>query len=671
MDVTWTQDLLGWVNANPGWTGVLVFVVACVESLVVIGILVPGIVILFGVGAMIGVGAIDLAPIWVWGSVGALLGDLFSYGVGRRYREHLVDIWPFSRYPSMLKRGSVFFSRHGTKSVIAGRFVGPLRPVIPATAGMLGMTPGRFASVDIPACILWTPAYLLPGMLFGASLEVATEYAGRLTLVLLILAVTLWLTWWLIWAVYEFLVSRSARWLGRAVRWSRRHPVLGRLAGPLLDPAQPEMLSVSMLGVLLVITLWGLALLLLLSPFSVQPEAVDLRVLAQAQALRNHVADPFMVAIMQMSRWWVLLPAPAAVLLWLLGAGRTSAAIHWLVAIGGGVLLQLAMGWTLRATPMLHSAGIDVFYIPSAALTLSTVVLGFFSVLVARELQPQHRKWPYMATALVLALLLMARVYLGLDWLSGSLTGILLGFTWTAIVGIAYRLRALQPFSGTIVSAIFFGTLAITMAWQVEQRLEQDLDALRPALPAGSMVETAWWNGGWSSLPRERTRFKSVAARNFNVQLAIPLADIERTMQAAGWEAVPGANWKWLMQALNPQPDVDSLPLLNKDYLGHPEVLMLRKKLRQSQTQLTFRVWNSGTRLSPGEQPLYLAQISLEGLQQRLAVFSYWRALPVKPGGLEKLLMELAEFESRTAREGLLLFSIVRSPEPAARMDRE
>ena len=206
----------------------------------------------------------------------------------------------------------------------------------------------------------------------------------------------------------------------------------------------------------------------------VQPEAVDQQVLAQAQALRNHLADPFMVAIMQLSRWWVLLPAPAAVLLWLVGAGRISAAIHWLVAIGGGVLLQLVLGWTLRATPLLHKAGLDLFYIPSAALTLSTVVLGFFSVMVARELPRQHRKWPYMATALVLVLLLMARVYLGLDWFSGSLAGILLGFTWTAIVGIAYRQRALQPFSGAVVSAIFFGTLAITMAWQIEQRLKQD-----------------------------------------------------------------------------------------------------------------------------------------------------------------------------------------------------
>ena len=46
MDSGWTQELLNWVGSNPGWTGVLVFLVACVESLVVVGILVPGIIIL-------------------------------------------------------------------------------------------------------------------------------------------------------------------------------------------------------------------------------------------------------------------------------------------------------------------------------------------------------------------------------------------------------------------------------------------------------------------------------------------------------------------------------------------------------------------------------------------------------------------------------------------------
>ena len=75
MDTSWTQDLLNWLGANPGWGFALVFLVAFMESLVLVGILLPGIVILFGVGALIGLGVLETAPIWIAASCGAFLGD--------------------------------------------------------------------------------------------------------------------------------------------------------------------------------------------------------------------------------------------------------------------------------------------------------------------------------------------------------------------------------------------------------------------------------------------------------------------------------------------------------------------------------------------------------------------------------------------------------------------
>lgn len=655
MDTAWTQELLVWVAHNPGWTAVLVFAVACVESLVLIGILIPGIVLLFGVGAMIGMGAVEMWPIWFWGSLGAFVGDSLSYAVGRRYRENLVEVWPFSRYPALLNRGKSFFKRHGNKSIVAGRFIGPLRPVIPATAGMLGMKPGRFFGIDIPACILWSPAYLLPGMLFGASLEVATEYAGRLSLVLLIIAAALWLAFWLMWAIYDFLLRHSANWLARAIKWSHRHPVVGKVSRQLLDPEQPEGFSVALMGLLLIVALWSLALLLFFSPFSSQPEAIDRAVLLQSSALRNHMADPFMVSIMQLSRWWVLLPAPAAVLLYLAGAGHGRAAIHWLVAIVGGVLLQFGIGWTLRATPQLQIAGMDQFYVPSSALTLCTVVLGFFTVMLAREIKETHQKWPYLAAALLLTLLALSRLYLGLDWLSGALVGLLLGVTWTGIVGIAYRLRARGSFSGAAVSAIFFVTLGVSLAWQINQNLPEDLKALTPELPYSTQLQAEWWDQGWASLPRERTHFSSVSARRFNAQLAVPLDELESALRDQGWETVDSASWQWLMKALNPEPKVDDLPLLGKDYLGHPEVLKMRLRSEDNSRQFTFRVWDSGQRLKPGLKPLYLAQLSQESVEQRLAFFRYWKAEPAEAQLLESRLLALDEFDVRPVGEALYL----------------
>jgi len=660
METDWTQDLLNWLSANPGWAGFWIFVMSFVESLAFVGILVPGIIILFGIGALISLGAMEMLPIWLLGSLGAFAGDLVSYGIGRRYRSHLAEIWPFTRFPRMLDRGRDYFRVHGPKSVVIGRFIGPLRPVIPVTAGMLGLAPRRFLMVDIPACILWTPAYLIPGMLFGASLEIAADYAGRMSLVLIIAVVVLWLTWWIIWTAYEFLAGHSARWLRHVIRWLRRHPVFRRIAGPLLDSTQPEVLSIAMMGLFLVFIFWGMVMLLFLSPFSAHPQSIDQAVQTYALALRNHVADPIMVALTQLSRLWVLIPTSMAVLLWLIGAGRKKAALHWLVAMGGGVLLEFILGWSLRSTPMLSETGANDLYDPSAALTLATVVLGYFSVMIAKELRRRKRKWPYVITGLLLSLLILARLYLGLDWLSGALVGVALGMAWTFVVGIAYRQRAQHPFNGIAASLIFFGMLAITFAWQVEQNVEADTAALKLPIPQREISAQGWWDNEWQTLPRKRTHLKSVVAPEFNFQFAGDPENLARILEKHQWQEAETANWRWSILSLNPEPTEFTLPPLKKDYLGHPDILLLHRLGGDPQAQDAIRIWDSGVRLKPDGQAVYLGQIANEVLVQRMRLFSYWRALPESRELLEQLQVELANLQIIWGDDSLL---IIREPQ--------
>jgi undecaprenyl-diphosphatase len=655
MDSHWTQDLLNWLSANPGWAGFWVFVMSFVESLAFVGILVPGIIILFGLGALISLGAMELLPIWLWGSLGALIGDVVSYAIGHRYRSHLAEMWPFSHFPRMLERGRDYFRVHGPKSVVIGRFIGPLRPVIPITAGMLGLAPRRFLVVDIPACILWTPAYLIPGMLFGASLEVASEYAGRMSLVLVIGVVALWFTWWLIWTAYELLASRSARWMRHAIRWLRRHPVFRRIAGPLLDSTQPEVLSITMMGLLLVLLFWGVVLLMFLSPFSTHPQSIDQAVQAYALNLRNHIADPLMVALTQLSRLWVLVPTSMAVLLWLIGAGRQKAALHWLVAMGGGVVLQILLGWTLRATPIFSEAGVNPPRDPSAALTLATVVLGYFTVMIARELKRRKRKWPYAFSGLLLTLLVLSRLYLGLDWLSGALMGMALGMAWTFIVGIAYRQRAVRSFNGMAASLIFFGMLAATFTWQVNQNIDDDLAALKLPLSQREIPADNWWNSEWQTLPRERTQLQTVAVRKFNFQLAGDLQKLADKLALHGWQEAEPATWRWTILSMNPEPSETTLPPLKRDYLGHADILLLHRLGGDPQMLETIRIWDSGVRLKPGGQVVYQGLIANEELVQRMVVFSYWRAVPPAKTDLEQLAVELEGLQLRWPEDMMLL----------------
>jgi membrane protein DedA with SNARE-associated domain len=651
----WTQELLGWLNVHPTWGVTIVFLIAFFESLALVGLLLPGIMLLFGIGALIGLGLLDLIPVWIAASSGAILGDSLSYLLGHRLRGHLLDFWPFSRYPRLMERGALFFSAHGAKSVVAGRFIGPLRPIIPAVAGMMGMKPSRFLAVAIPACIGWAPSFLLPGVLFGASLEVASEYTGRLTVILIILVAVLWLTWWVMRLVYEPLASRSARWLRHAIRWSRRHPVLGRVAGPLLDPSRPEVLAVSMLGILLVVLFWGLLMLLLLSPFSAQPQAMDQAVQALALSLRNHLADPVMVAIAQMSRWPVPIFSALALLLWLYGARRYSAAIHWFIAIGGGALIHLLLSWGLRNTPQVIELTGQAIKGPSAAMNLITVVLSFFAVMEAGELKRRYRQWPYIAAALMLILLTLARIYLGMEWFSGALIGIVFGLAWTTVVGIAYRQRAKRRFSGGIASAIFYGAFLVLFTWQVQLHSRTDLNLLQAAIVESEITEGDWWEGQWRDLPTERTSLASVASRRFNAQIAVNPDKIAELLEQAGWERVPESDWRWILQALNPKPDQASIPLLGRAYQGRSEALLMRRNLEAKGRMLTVRMWDSGVRLLPGRQILYLGQLSEEQLVQRFGLFSFWRSIPISDHDTEWVREALGELDQKTERGKLLL----------------
>lgn len=667
MEVGWTHELLTWLESNPGWGWVIVFLISFFESLVLIGIVLPGIMILFGVGAMIGLGVMELLPIWLAASSGAFLGDGISYWLGHRYREHLLDFWPFSRYPNVMHRGRRFFERHGEKSVVAGRFIGPLRPIIPAVVGMMGMKSTRFVTSDIVACIAWAPSFLLPGVLFGASLEVASEYTGRLAVVLIVLLLTLWVSWWILRSLYVVLASRSARWLRKAIHWTRKHPVLGRIAGPLLDPSQPEVLSVSMLGVLLILLFWGIIMLGFLGPFAPQPQGLDQAIADFALALRNEVTDPLMVAISQLGRWQVTVLSALAVLLWLLGAGQMSAAKHWVAAIGGGVLIQLLLVWGLRATPQVFEFSTEEVPGPSSAMSLATVVLTFFALLVAREIKRNHRQWPYLAAGLTLTMLCVARLYLGLEWFSGALLGFLVGMTWVSIVGIAYRQRRKKPFSGAVASVIFFSALIFLFSWQVSRNLRTDLAQLQVPIPERSVPGETWWRHGWAELPVERTRLVSATSRRFNIQAAVSIDRIGSVLAEHGWQPANASDWRWLVSALNPEPDETTLPILGRSFLGRAEELHMWRDAPGPNRLQTVRFWDSGWRLEPGGEKIYLGQVSEEELVQRLRFFSYWRSVPYTDGELRDMADSFRQLEVRDTGQDVLLVRERSAGEPEGR----
>ncbi len=161
------QGVETWMIANPTLAGLAVFSISACESLAVIGLFIPGVVAMSIIGGLVSAGALKLMPTLIWAILGAILGDGVSYSIGRHFKQHLPHYWPFSRFPKWLTRGKEFFVQHGSKSIIVGRFVGPVRPFIPVVAGMMAMNPRNFFIANVFSAIIWAPVYMLPG--FGIS----------------------------------------------------------------------------------------------------------------------------------------------------------------------------------------------------------------------------------------------------------------------------------------------------------------------------------------------------------------------------------------------------------------------------------------------------------------------------------------------------------------------
>ena len=148
--------LANFVRDHQGWAAPIVLVLAFGESLAFISLLVPAWGALVAIGALIGASGISFWPVWIAGGIGAALGDWVSYWFGFKYKEHVAQMWPLSKYPEILPRGEAFVRDWGVPSIFIGRFFGPLRASVPLAAGIFEMSYWRFQIANFVSALVWS-----------------------------------------------------------------------------------------------------------------------------------------------------------------------------------------------------------------------------------------------------------------------------------------------------------------------------------------------------------------------------------------------------------------------------------------------------------------------------------------------------------------------------------
>jgi len=154
------DHIVGFVSANAAWAPYLAFAFAFGETLAFLSILIPSTAILVAVGGLVATGGLQLFPIWLGASLGALVGSTFSWWLGLRYGPIMLNVWPLNRDPRAVERSAEAFARWGPGAVFVGHFFGPLRSIVFIAAGASMMSTARFMLANVPGALIW--AYAIP-----------------------------------------------------------------------------------------------------------------------------------------------------------------------------------------------------------------------------------------------------------------------------------------------------------------------------------------------------------------------------------------------------------------------------------------------------------------------------------------------------------------------------
>lgn len=613
--------IIDWTTQYPIMTSVFIFSIAMLESLVLVGIPVPGAALIIAFGAMISLGYLDFTSTMLLCIAGAITGDGISFWIGYRYQQQLKNIWPFKHFKSHFVRGESFFQKHGGKSIVFGRFVGPVRAVIPTIAGMMGMSPLRFSIINILSAIAWAPAYLLPGMVFGASMEMAAEVAIRLVVLLMMIAVLLLVIRWLIRKTLAYLQPRAEIINSNSIKWARRHKRLGPIVESLIDPRHPESPALFFFAILLIAA--GLTFFFILNTIGAQISQLDLRVYEFMHSLRTPWMDQIMTGITMMGDTLVITAMTVILLVWLLYKRNFPAAIHWLAAILFGTILTRVLKVSLqipRPDPNLFP-GSGHYSFPSAHSTMSMLLYGFLAIIICREIQSKWRNHIYAAAAILISMIAISRLYLGAHWLSDVMGGLSLGLAWITLLGIAYR-RHLSPALVTrpliIVSMLAF-VFSNALNWQLN--FEREQDRYQESSTVSRQHLGHWLDREWQTLPAFRNDLANTTRYPFNLQWNGSIQSIKKILGSHGWKATIKPDLKTSMKWLSSTTPINERAILSQVHKGAHESMAYSYFEPSSGQMWIIRLWPSKD--ITNDQPIWLGQLTPMKIKSFLNLFHY------------------------------------------------
>lgn len=142
---------------------------------------IPSEVVLPFAGYLSRSGDLSFVGLLLWSTIGAWLGALVLYGLGRWVGlDRTVDFAVWTRIVSRrdAERGAHWFQRFGTWSVFLGRMIPGVRSIISLPAGAGAMNLAVFSALTIAGSALWNGLLLGVGVALGTQNDRFQDYLG-------------------------------------------------------------------------------------------------------------------------------------------------------------------------------------------------------------------------------------------------------------------------------------------------------------------------------------------------------------------------------------------------------------------------------------------------------------------------------------------------------------